>query len=135
MYYNKGKMIVSIMWIIIGLTLIVLSFMEIVDSSFCAGLGGGWIAVGVMQLYRNKKYHSDENYKEKIDIEASDERNRYIRMKAWSWAGYLFVIISGIGSIILHVIGQETYGQILSYSLCLILVLYVVAYIILQKKD
>ena len=135
MYYNKGKMLIGIMWIVIGLILIILSFVGVVDNSFCSGLGGGWIAVGIMQVYRNRKYNSDENYKEKIDIEASDERNRYIRMKAWSWAGYLFVIIIGVGSIILHVIGQSEAGELLSYCLCLMLVLYIGTYVVLQRKE
>ena len=69
------------------------------------------------------------------DIEYTDERNRYIRMKAWSWAGYLFVIGAAIVSIVLFIMKQTVYGQIISYCMCAILVLYWVSYIILQKKD
>ena len=96
MYYDKKKMLVSILWVIIGATLIILDFTGVVDNPIYSGMGGGWLAVGIMQIYKNLKYHSNEEYKEKIDIEYTDERNRYIRMKAWSWAGYLFIIGSAI---------------------------------------
>lgn len=135
MYYNKRKMLVSLLWVIIGATLVILDFIGVIDNPIFSGMGGGWLGVGAMQIYRNLKYHSNEEYKEKIDIEYSDERNSYIRMKAWSWAGYLFVIGAAIVSIVLFIMKQTVYGQIISYCMCAILVLYWVSYIILQKKN
>ena len=135
MYYNKRKMLVSLIWVIIGTTLIILDFIGIIDNPIYSGMGGGWLAVGAMQIYRNLRYHSNDEYKEKIDIEYSDERNRYIRMKAWSWAGYLFIIGAAIICIALFVIGQTIYGQIISYCMCAVLALYWIAYIVLQKKN
>ena len=69
MYYNKRKMLVSIMWVILGASLIILDIMGIIDNPIFSGMGGGWLAVGIMQIYKNLKYHSNEEYKEKIDIE------------------------------------------------------------------
>ena len=135
MYYNKRKMLVSLLWVIIGATLVILDLIGVIDNPIYSGMGGGWLAVGIMQIYKNLKYHSNEEYKEKIDIEYSDERNRYIRMKAWSWAGYLFIIGSAIICIGLFVLGQTVYGQIISYCMCAVLVLYWVSYIVLQKKN
>lgn len=135
MYYNKKKMIVSIFWVILGATLMIFDIIGITDNSICAGMGGGWLAIGVMQIYKNLKYNSNETYKEKIDIAFTDERNRYIRMKAWSWAGYLFVILAAITSIVLFIMKQNNYGQILSYCTCSVLALYLASYIFLQKKN
>lgn len=135
MYYNKRKMLVSIMWVILGAALLILDIVGITDNSICSGLGGGWLAIGAMQIYKNLKYHSNEEYKEKIDIELSDERNRYIRMKAWSWAGYLFIIGAAIVSIILYVMQEMVYGQILSYCVCSVLIFYWGSYIFLQRKN
>ena len=135
MYYNKRKILVSLFWVIIGITLIILDIIGVIDNPIYSGMGGGLLVVGAMQIYRNLKYHSNEEYKEKIDIEYSDERNRYIRMKAWSWAGYLFIIGAAIISIVLFVMKQTVYGQIISYCMCAVLVLYWVSYIVLQKKN
>ena len=135
MYYNKRKMFVSIMWVILGSALLILSFVGILDNPMYSGIGGGWLGVGVMQIYKNLKYHSNEDYKEKIDIELTDERNRYLRMQAWSWAGYLFIIGAAIVSIVLFIMKQSVYGQILSYCMCSVLVLYWISYLLLQKKN
>ena len=134
MYYNKRKMLVSMFWVIIGAALIILELFGVINNPIYAGMGGGWLAVGIMQIYKNLKYHTNEEYKEKIDIEYTDERNRYIRMKAWSWAGYLFIIGAAIISIVLFVTKQIVYGQIISYCMCAVLVLYWVSYMVLQKK-
>lgn len=135
MYYNKKKMAVSVFWVILGSALIILDAMGIIDNSICSGLGGGWIVIGIMQIYKNLKYHSDADYKEKIDVELSDERNRYIRMKAWAWAGYIFIIGAAIVSIVLFVMKQTAYGQIISYCMCSVLVFYWLSYILLQRKE
>lgn len=135
MYYNKRKLYISIMWVILGIALILMDIIGVINNPICSGIGGGWLAIGIMQIYKNVKYHSDEEYREKIDISYEDERNRYIRMKAWSWAGYLFIIVAAIVSIVLAVMKMTLISQILGYCICAVLVFYWIAYIILQKKN
>lgn len=135
MYYNKRKLLVSVTWVVLGIILFILDAVGIIDNSIFSGMGGGFIGIGAIQIYKNLKYHSNEEYKEKVDIESTDERNRYIRMKAWSWAGYLFIIGAAIVSIVLYVTNQIAYGQILSYCICTVLVIYWIAYLVLQKKN
>ena len=103
-------------------------------STMFSGMGGGLVAIGVMQLVKNHKYHANPEYKEQVDTAWQDERNRYLRLKAWSWAGYLFVIGAAVVSIVLFVAGQSAYGQIVSYCMCAVLGLYWITYVILQKK-
>ncbi|MBQ5675898.1 MAG: hypothetical protein IIV45_12630, partial [Lachnospiraceae bacterium] len=105
MKQNK-KMMVSIMWVIIGVVLISLGFMGKVDS-FWNGMGSGLFVVGILQLLRTYRFNKNEAYREKMEIEAADERNHFIRNKAWAWSGYLFVLIMAISCIVLKIIGQE----------------------------
>lgn len=135
MYYSKRKMLVSIMWVVLGATLLILDILGIIDNPIYSGIGGGWLAIGIMQIFRNLKYNTNEEYKEKVDTEYTDERNRYIRMKAWSWAGYLFIICAACVSVVLFIMNQMLYGQILSYCICAILILYWGSYLVLQKKN
>ena len=132
--YNNKKLALSIFWIVLGIVLIVLSIMEVLDSSLFAGMGGALAAVGVLQAMRNIKYQKDPEYKEKIDTEISDERNSFLRMKSWSWAGYIAVLVEGIGGVVAMAAGQRTIQLTLSYSMCLLIVAYWVAYLILSKK-
>ena len=134
MYYDSKKLVLSIFWVLVGAALIALSVMEVLNSSMYAGLGGGLFAVGLLQIARNIKYRKDPTYREKIDTEANDERNRYLRMKSWSWAGYIAILVEGIGAIVAMVAGEQTIQLVLSYSVCLLLVAYLISYIILSRK-
>ena len=134
MYYNKRKAILSIFWIVAGAALFLLEVTGVLENPIFSGMGGGLVAIGVMQLVKNHKYHANPEYKEQVDTAWQDERNRYLRLKAWSWAGYLFVIGAAVVSIVLFVAGQSVYGQIVSYCMCAVLGLYWITYVILQKK-
>ena len=134
MYYNKKKMAVSIFWLIIGITLLVLEFTDVLNDSIYSGMGGGLLVVGIMQIAKNVKYHSNQEYREKVDIEYKDERNKYIRMKAWSWAGYLFILGSAMVSTVLFIAKMKLYAQIVSYCMCAVLALYWISYMVLQRK-
>jgi len=134
MYYNNKKLVLSIFWAVVGLVLTVLSVTEVLDSSIYSGMGGGLMAVGVLQSIRNVKYRKDADYREKIDVEANDERNRFLRMKSWSWAGYIAILVEAGGVIVAIILGEETIRLILSLSVCLILVAYWVSYLVLSRK-
>ena len=134
MYYNKKKRIVSILWIILGAALLIMDITGVLDNSIFSGMGGGLLAIGIMQIVKNVKYNSNAEYKEQVDIAYEDERNRYLRMKAWAWAGYLFILGAAIVSIVLFVAKLTMYGQIVSYCMCAVLALYWISYMVLQKK-
>ena len=134
MYYNNRKLILSIFWMILGAALLGLSVAEVLDSSMYAGMGGGLLAVGALQVARNLKYRKDPEYREKIDTENNDERNRFLRMKSWSWTGYIVVLVEAVGVIAAMILGRQELQQMLTYSVCLILAVYWITYLILSKK-
>lgn len=121
------------LYLLIGITLIVCSHFELVDS-FWSGMGTALIVVGVLRFIRLTRYKTSPQYKEKCDTAYTDERNRFLRMKAWSWAGYLFVLIGTIGTIVFRVLEMGREVTLCSSATCLILVLYWVCYWILNKK-
>ncbi len=130
---RKVRMFASILEVIIGITLCVCYFAHLIDE-FWSGMGVALIVVGTLFLLRNIKYHTNEKYREEIDVQNSDERNKFISMKAWSWSGYLFVIIAAIATIVFRLINQEALMMLASGSVCLIILLYWVSYMILRKK-
>ena len=130
---NDRRMIAYIIYIIFGAVLMVLGMLEVVDS-FWSGMGGALIAVGVVRMIHILRYHNDESYRENLEIERKDERNQFIRSKAWAWAGYLFILISAVSVIILKVMGQELLSMACSFAVCLMLALYWISYYILQRK-
>ena len=129
---NK-RYLVSILYIIIGILLIGCGFTGAVDE-FWNGCGCGLFVVGIIQLIRFYRLNKNEAYREMVEIELSDERNHFLRNKAWAWAGYLFVIISGIGTIVFKVIGQDLLSLAASWAVCLVLILFWGSYHILKRK-
>lgn len=122
-----------ITWFAIGIVLTVLSRMGVLDS-YWNGAGSGLVAVAVIQLIRQMRYRSDDEYREKVDVEINDERNKYISTKAWAWAGYLFVLIMAVGVIASKALGYDEMSMYASWSLCILLVLYWGSYWVLRKK-
>ena len=134
MYYNNKRLALSVFWVVLGAALLVLSIAEVLDSSVYAGMGGALITVGVLQVLRNLRYRRDSGYREKIDTEAGDERNRFLRTKSWAWTGYIVVLAECIGVVIAMMMGRHLVGEVLMYSVCLIVGVYWITYMILARK-
>ena len=130
---EKLRFGLSIFWVLLGVVLCGLGVAEVIDS-FWSGMGGGLIGVGLMQTIRHIRYRKDEEYREKVDTENRDERNKFISGRAWAWAGYCFVLIAAVGSVIAHVLGERELSLFASFSVCLILLLYWVCWLVLRKK-
>lgn len=129
----KVKTYLSIFWILLGIVLFALSFGEVVDN-FWSGMGGGLIAVGALQLARFRRMQKDPEYRESMEVEASDERNQFLAGRAWQLAGTLFIITVGISVVVLRLLDQVLLSMAASYALCYLLVLYWIAWLVVRKK-
>ena len=127
------RVYVNILWIIIGAILSGLSFAGKVDE-YWNGMGTALLVVGAIRLLRYHRLNKNDAYRERKELELSDERNQFIRNKAWAWAGYYFVLIVAVGSIVLRAIGQDTMSSVAAYAICLLMILYWISYMILKRK-
>lgn len=132
MKFNK-RLIANITEIIIGVILTICGATGILDS-YWSGMGTALIVVGGLMMIRQVRYSTNAEYKESVDVEIQDERNKFLRMKAWSWAGYFSVLIGAVASIVLRILGQNQLSQFAGLSVCLLMVLYWASYFILRKK-
>ncbi|MBQ4128295.1 MAG: hypothetical protein IJD68_00825 [Ruminococcus sp.] len=132
MKYSR-RIIISIAVLIVGIALFVCSYAGLIDS-FWSGFGVGFVIVGALQVVRQIKYRSNEEYKEKVDVALSDERNRFIANKAWAWAGYLFVFAGAIACVVFKILGYEELMMFSSFSICFIVIVYYISYAILKRK-
>lgn len=127
------RMFLSIAWIIIGAVVFALGIFEIVDE-FWSGFGGALLAVGILQLIRHIRYRTNEEYKEKVDIEVNDERNKFLSSKAWAWTGYIFVLCCAVATIAYRVMGEVELSSLCSTGMCLMVAIYFIAFMILKRK-
>jgi len=130
---NKRRILTSVVWLILGIGLNVASFVTEMDA-FWSDLGTAFIFIAVLQLLRWRKYAVDPAYREKMDVESKDERNRYLAGKAWGWAGYLFVLISAVACVVFRILGKAQLSLAASGGICLLVALYWISYFILKRK-
>lgn len=132
MKYSK-KIFISIFWVVLGAVLLFLNFNYTLDS-YWSGLGTAFIVIGALQIFRQVKYRTNEQYRENVDTRNNDERNRFINGKAWAWAGYLYVLIAAVAIIILQILGLKEISQTISFTVCALLILYWVSHMFLSRK-
>lgn len=131
---KKDKMMfINYFWIIIGTVLISLGIAEKIDS-FWSSMGSPLILIGTIRLIRTYRLQKNDSYREKLEIAASDERNHFIKEKAWAWTGYIYILITAILVIVFKIVNQELLSFAASISVCLMLNLYWVSYFIIRKK-
>lgn len=130
---SNKRLIASIVEIALGAVLLVCNLADLLDE-FWSGTGVALIVVGGLFLMRQIRYKTNETYRESVDVEVNDERNKYLSMRAWSWAGYLFVLIAAVGAIVFKILGRDELVYAASGSVCLIVVLYWLSSMVLRKK-
>ncbi len=130
---KEKRMIFSIVWLVMGAILLALAFAGKVDE-FWNSFGFALAIVGALQLLRFHRFNKNPAYREAVEIAESDERNHFIRNKAWAWAGYIFVLTMAIAVIAFRVMGYDQLSYFASMTICFMLILYWVAYMILRKK-
>ena len=119
---------------------LVLGAALIAAAKFCGldsvwlGMGGALIAVGTLQFLNLLRYQKDADYREKVDTESHDERNQFIRQKTWVWAGSCFVMIEGLFTVVMLILGKNEAATITGGAVCLITLLYWVCHFILKRK-
>ncbi len=127
------RIIANTIYIVLGVAFLVLGILEVIDA-FWSGMGGALIAVGVIRIVQFYRFRKDETYREKVEIEMKDERNQYLRIRAWSWAGYLFILIAAVSTIVFKLLGQDLLSIAASAAVCLMMLLYWFSYLVLRKK-
>ena len=130
---NGRKLLSPVIEIVLGAALIIVSKLFDLDSVWL-GMGSALIAVGTLQLLNLMRYREDAEYREKVDTEAHDERNIFIRSQAWVWAGTGFVIVGGVLTVVFLLLGKQELSTIPGFAVSILVLLYWLSYLVLKKK-
>lgn len=130
---SKKNIIMGIIYFLLGTIIFALSTIDIIDE-FWSGMGSGFIVIGIIRIIKFYRLRNNTTYRENVETEINDERNRYIRTKAWSWTGYSFTIIAAILSIVFKSINQDLLSIVSGFAVILQAIIYWLCYLILKKK-
>ena len=130
---NERKMLSPVIEIVLGAALIIISKLFDLDSVW-VGMGSALIAVGTVQFLNLLRYRQDADYREKVDTEAHDERNQFIRARAWVWAGTCFVLVGGVLTVLFQILGKQEYATLCGSGVSLLVLFYWISFLIVRKK-
>lgn len=103
------------------------------SSGYYVGLGFGLIAAAIIKIIRNIRLLKNEDALKRREIYESDERNRMLGLKSWSYAGYAMFILLYIALLFagaVNVVVMNTLLVILgAFAICLF-----ISKCILQKR-
>lgn len=131
---NNKRLIANIVEIAVGIVLTVCGYTGMIDE-YWSGMGTALVIVGGIMLIRQIRYRTNMEYKSEVDVQVNDERNKYLHMKAWSWAGYFFVLVVAVASIILKIVGLDQLSQFSGLCVCVLMNLYWISYLVLSKRN
>ena len=131
----KTRLYVAIAFIVLGITLIAISFITKTDNYFISSFG---LALVVMGIARTRRYFiitKNEERIRKTEISETDERNISIHQKARGAAFSTYLLLSGLSVIVLSFLAIHEAAKWISYSMCVLVVIYWISYFIYQRKS
>ncbi len=131
----KSRLNIAITYIVLGVILIVGTFITKTENDFISAFGFAMIIMGLVRIRNYRMITKDENTIRKQQIIETDERNISIINKAKSTAFSVYIFILGITVIVLSFMGMHEAAKWVAYSVLLLLVIYWICYFVYQKKS
>ncbi len=130
---NNKRFIAYIVLFALGVGLIIAGGMELVDN-YWSGFGGGIAAVAAARFLMMLRYKNNEAYRQKVNVETKDERNKFIAMQARGWTMYVSVLLLAALCIVFQLASQPLLSRICGLAVCGMMVIYWISYLVLRRK-
>ena len=130
---NNKRFIAYIVLVALGIGLIIAGCMEMVDN-YWSGFGGGIVGVAAVRLILMYRYSRNEEYRKAVEISNKDERNKFIATQARNWTMYFTVLGLAALCIIFQIAGQALLSRFCGLTICGMMLIYWLAYLVLRRK-
>lgn len=124
----------AIGYIIIGVVLILLQFIGSVGNEISSSFGAAFLVCGAVRVIQYIRLISNKDKMEQREIAEKDERNIMLWEKARSWAFGIYVMLAGTAILVMYMLNMEFVGQIIAYTLCALVFIYWICYMIISRK-
>ena len=130
----KMRMITMVVYIIIGAVLCVIGYTGMAENDFVFSWGAALIVCALLKIVQYILLMRNPEKMQEIAIAEKDERNIMIYEKSRSLAFTVYIMASAIAVIVLFLLNLEFAGQIVSYTVCGFLVIYLICCAIIRRK-
>lgn len=131
----KQRLCIAITYIVLGIMLIVGTFVIKTENNFISAFGFALVIMGIVRIRNYRMITKNEDTIRKQQIIETDERNISIIHKAKSAAFAVYTFTSGIAVIVLSFINMHEVAKWIAYSLCLLVAIYWICYLVYRKKS
>ena len=120
---------------VLGVALIVTSFIVKSQNNFASSFGFAIAVIGVARLRNHFIITKNDESIKKREIAEKDERMVFIADKAKSVTFLIYLVVSCLAVIVVNLLELTLISRILSASVCFLLVVYWISYLIIAKKS
>ena len=131
----KLRLYIAIIYIALGIMMMVGAFATKTNNSFISSFGFAMVIMGIVRIRNYFMITRNEETIRKQQIAETDERNLLILNKAKSATFSIYILLSGTAVIILSLFNMHDIARWIAYSVCLLVVIYWIAYWVYQKKS
>lgn len=131
----KIRLWIAVTYGVLGLAMIAAAVFAGTGGEFLSSFGAVAAVIGIARIRNYFIITKDEETMQKQKIAESDERNISIMNRAKSVAFTIYGLISGVGIILLALFNKNEAVNLISCSLCLLLIIYCIAYWVIAKKS
>lgn len=131
----RQRLYIAIIHTVLGIALIIGAVLTKTDNGIISSFGLVFIVMGMVRIRNYFIITKNEETLQKQKIAENDERNISIVNKARSLTYTIYGLISGVAVFVLSLLNMHEIAQILSFSLCTMLIIYRVAYWAIRKNS
>ena len=130
----KIRFYFAVSYIIIGLTMIIVSFIIDGTSEYLSPFGTALLVVGIARARNHFLITKDDETIKKQQIVETDERIISISRKAKSFTLNLYIILACVSVIVLQILKITELATTIGLTVCVLLVIYWISYFVISKK-
>lgn len=130
----KIRLYMAICYIIIGVMLIAVNFAVDKNHEIVSSFGSAFIVIGIVRIVQYIRINKDEESIRRQKIAETDERNIMIWTQARSLTFAIYTMLAAVSIFVLYLLGMELQAQMIAYTLCAFVLIYLICYLILKRK-
>jgi uncharacterized membrane protein len=129
----KTRLYLGIVYILLGIAIIAITFIKITDNSFLSSFGFCMVVIGLVRVRNYALITKNEETIRKQEIIENDERTISIIHKARSTTFIVYIITACISVIVLAFLGFFQISKWISCAVALFVLIYWICYLIYNK--
>jgi len=130
----KVRLITAIVYIVLGVGMIVAGIVMQTGNSALSSCGAALLVMGIARVRQYVRITKSEDTLRRQEIRETDERNLYVMHRAKSIAFNIYLLLDCVAVIVLEILQKDDLSALLAIHVFALVILYWVAYWILQKR-